>query len=80
MVGTKPENERATRDFLATFAALAPDDGVAELAVRLRRSQRIELPDEVIWATAQLHSLLPVTRNTKDFPADDPGIRSPYVL
>jgi len=31
------------------------------------------LPDAVIWATAQAHAMLLVTRNTKDFPVDDPA-------
>ena len=31
-----------------------------------------------IWATAQVHSMLLVSRNTKDFPADAPGVRVPY--
>jgi hypothetical protein len=34
----------------------------------------------VIWATAQVHALLLVTRNIKDFPDGDPGVRAPYKL
>ena len=30
--------------------------------------------------TAQAHAMLLVTRNTKDFPNDDPGVRAPYKL
>jgi predicted nucleic acid-binding protein len=59
---------------------VAVDEQVAERAVSLRRSRRIKLPDAVIWASAQAHAMLLVTRNTKDFPADDPGIRAPYRL
>ncbi len=36
------------------------------------------LPDAIIWATAREASALLVTRNTKDFPADVPGVRVPY--
>jgi hypothetical protein len=38
------------------------------------------LPDAVIWATAQTQAVLLVTRNTKDFAADDPSVRLPYKL
>ncbi len=51
---------------------------MAERAVELQQSRRIRLPDALIWATAQVHGLLLVTRNTRDFPADDPGVRVPY--
>jgi hypothetical protein len=34
----------------------------------------------VIWATAQVRAMLLVTRNTKDFPKGDPGVRAPYKL
>jgi len=34
----------------------------------------------VIWATAQVHAVLLVTRNIKDFSADDPGVCAPYKL
>jgi hypothetical protein len=35
---------------------------------------------DVIWATAQVHQCLLVTRNTRDFDANDPGVRVPYVI
>jgi predicted nucleic acid-binding protein len=80
MVGAVPETEGATREFLATFDVLGIDPNVAERSVHLRRNQRIRLPDAIIWATAQAHAMLLVTRNTKDFPANDPGVRVPYAL
>lgn len=80
MVGAEPAVEPATRAFLDDFDLLGVDEKVAEGAVRLRRKSRIRLPDAIIWATAQANSMLLVTRNTKDFPANEPGIRSPYKL
>jgi len=80
MVGADPAVELATRAFLDDFELLGVDEKVAEQAVRLRRNRRIRLPDAIIWATAQVNSMLLVTRNTKDFPANDPGIRVPYRL
>jgi predicted nucleic acid-binding protein len=56
------------------------DRAIAERAVAIRREKRIRLPDAIIWATAQIHSLLLVSRNTRDFPANDPGVRVPYLL
>jgi hypothetical protein len=51
---------------------------VSREAVALRRTRRIRLPDAIVWASARSESALLVTRNTKDFPADDPGVRVPY--
>lgn len=80
MAGTTPGNEAATRAFLARFRLLPVDVPVAEEAVNLRRSLRLKLPEAIILATAEAHGLLLITRNTKDFPADRPGIRIPYTL
>ncbi|WP_311029483.1 type II toxin-antitoxin system VapC family toxin [Mesorhizobium koreense] len=80
LVGAPPEVEEATRAFLAGFGMIELDREVAERAVSLRREHGIKLPDAIIWAAADIHSLLLVTRNTKDFGEDTPGIRVPYVL
>jgi predicted nucleic acid-binding protein len=80
MVGADQDLEAATRSFLHGFDIVAVDEQIAERAVSLRRSHRIKLPDAVIWATAQVHAMLLVTRNTKDFPDNDPGVRAPYKL
>jgi predicted nucleic acid-binding protein len=80
MVGADDDLEAPTRSFLSSFDIVVVDEKIAERAVILRRSHRIKLPDAVIWATAQVRSMLLVTRNTKDFPADDPGVRTPYRL
>jgi len=78
MVGADHDLEAGTRSFLSGFDIVAVDEVIAERAVSLRRSHRIKLPDAVIWATAQVHAMLLVTRNTKDFPVGDPGVRAPY--
>jgi predicted nucleic acid-binding protein len=80
LVGAKPGMEAATRLFLDRFVVVALDERVAERAVELRKQNRLNLPDAVIWASAQIHSMLLVTRNTKDFPTGDPGIRMPYRI
>jgi predicted nucleic acid-binding protein len=80
LVGARPEVEEATRAFLTGFGIIELDSEVAERAVSLRRRHGIKLPDAIIWAAAEVHSLLLVTRNTKDFGEDAPGVRVPYVL
>lgn len=80
MVGASADLVEPTRQFLDSFEIVALDDTIANRAVALRRVHRIKLPDAVIWATAQTAGRLLVTRNTKDFPPDDPGIREPYAL
>jgi predicted nucleic acid-binding protein len=80
MVGTTSDLEPATRGFLRGFDVLAVDERIAERAVSLRRTRRIKLPDAIIWATAQVHAMLFVTRDPKDFMIDDPGVRTPYKL
>ena len=80
LVGASEEVESATRAFLKRFDVIAIDPAIAERAVAFRREQRLKLPDAIIWATADAHAMILVTRNTKDFPADAPGIRIPYDL
>lgn len=80
MVGVAGDVEAATRSFLGTFDVIALDGEIAERAVSLRRDHHIKLPDAIIWATAQTHAMLLVTRNTKDFTAGDPSVRMPYRL
>ena len=80
MVGATSDVEVATRSFLSSFDVIALDGEIAERAVNLRRKHHIKLPDAIIWTTAQAHAMLLVTRNTKDFSADDPSVRMPYRL
>jgi len=80
MVGATGDVEDATRSFLNAFDVIALDEEIAERAVSLRRIHHIKLPDAIIWATAQASARLLVTRNAKDFTAEDPGVRMPYRL
>jgi len=80
MAGTTPQTEGIARAFLQSFDLLAIDATTAECAVLLRKTKRVKLPDAIIWATAQVHQCLLVTRNTRDFDPNEPGIRLPYTL
>jgi predicted nucleic acid-binding protein len=72
------EEEDVIEMFLRDFALVELSRPIAREAVALRRTRRVRLPDAIIWATAQHESALLVTRNTKDFPQSEPGVRIPY--
>ncbi len=80
MVGATPETEAILRSFLNGFANLPIDEQVSNLAVVLRKKHRIKLPDAIVWASAQVDKRILVTRNTKDFADDEPGVRVPYQI
>ncbi|MDD2741895.1 MAG: type II toxin-antitoxin system VapC family toxin [Rhodocyclaceae bacterium] len=80
MIGATSETETITRNFLNGFENLPIDEEVSDLAVVLRKKHRIKLPDAIVWATAQVDKRILVTRNTKDFAHDEPGIRIPYQI
>lgn len=80
MSGARLEDEDATRAVLSVFSVVPLDDDVAARAVHLRRVHRMKLPDAIIWASAQITGRILVTRDAKDFPRKDPGIRIPYKL
>ncbi len=80
MVGAPNEAGDPTRAFLERFGLVEIDGTIADAAVQLRRAERIKLPDTIVWASARIHGRLLVTRNTKDFPAEDPGVRVPYLV
>jgi len=80
MAGAAPAVEAATWAFLDGFEIIALDNQIAERAVALRKLHWVKLPDAIIWASARQGAMLLVTRNTKDFPAGDPGVRMPYVV
>jgi predicted nucleic acid-binding protein len=72
------DEESEIREFLRRFEVHPVHEGIAERAVAIRRREKIRLPDAIIWATAQHLGFLLVTRNTRDFPRNDPGVRIPY--
>jgi len=80
MVGVKSDDEEVkVRTFLSRFSVVPVSTDVAEKAVELRRQYHMRLSDAIIWASAFHESCLLVSRNTRDFPAEHPGVRMPYV-
>jgi predicted nucleic acid-binding protein len=72
---------RGALEFLARFGLDEIDDEISRRAAALRRERpRLKSPDAIILATAQTRGRVLITRNTKDFPAEMPGIRVPYTL
>lgn len=81
MIGAATRDEEILcRDFLSSFTVIPLDFAIAQEAVRIRRGTRIKLPDAIIWATAKVQGALLVTRNSRDFPSDDPFVRFPYAV
>jgi len=79
-VGTTSIDQAAVDHFLLGFTVLPIDTPVSVKAVALRKSTKIKLPDAIIWATAQVHQRLLISRNSKDFPSSMQGVRVPYVI
>lgn len=80
MIGAKPNESAQINSFLAQFDLINIDRDIAEVAVQIRQTHSIKLPDAIIWASAKTLNALLVTRNIKDFPAESPGVRVPYKL
>lgn len=75
-----PEEIRSAKNYLARFSTDELDEEIAVLAGALRCERpRLRSPDAIILATAQLRGRILVTRNTKDFSAEMPGVRIPYA-
>lgn len=67
--------------FLERFGLDEIDEEISLRAAALRRQRSsLKSPDAIILATAQTRGRVLVTRNTRDFPANMPGIRVPYTL
>jgi predicted nucleic acid-binding protein len=75
-----PEEVQGTREFLSTLTIHHLSVEIAAEAVEIRKQFRIRLPDAIVWATARSNGCLLVTRNAKDFPIKEPGVRIPYAV
>lgn len=77
-------NDTVVRDalhFLSRFSLDEIDEETVLRAASLRRERpRLKAPDAIIFASAQVRGRVLITRNTRDFPAQMPGIRVPYQL
>lgn len=55
--GITPDEETVIRSALEKFTYLPIDSAVEDMAIQLRRSRRVKLPDALIAATALCHDL-----------------------
>ena len=74
------EDQNRVEHLLGYFEMIELDEPVAREAISLRQQHRLRLPDAIIWAVARLENSLLVTRDFRDFPIGDPGIRVPYQI
>ena len=77
-------DDAVLREALRFFGRFSMDEIDEETALRaasLRRERpRLKSPDAIILASAQVRGRVLITRNTRDFPAQMPGIRVPYTI
>jgi predicted nucleic acid-binding protein len=59
--------EQQARLFLSGLQELELTSRIAEQTIQIRKNNRIKLPDATIAATAIIHQLEVVTRNSSDF-------------
>lgn len=80
LAGEPLENRDTVRELIAPFEIVELDARIAAAAAEIRHRTRMKLLDAYVLATAQVNGAILITRNTKDFPANMPGIRVPYTL
>ena len=78
--GVPAPARQETEKYLSHYSIREWSPEIARRAADLCFHKRsLKLPDAVIFASAQEHGAILVTRNIKDFPANIPGVRIPYV-
>lgn len=80
LIGTTEENEEIVREFINNFSIISLNEEVSEIAIEIRRQNKIKLSDAIIWASAKFNNSLLITRNTKDFSMHSPDIKVPYNI
>ncbi len=80
LAGEPLERRDLVQQLIAAFEVVEIDARIATAAADVRHRTRMKLMDAYILATAQVNGAILITRNTKDFPANMPGIRIPYTL
>lgn len=80
LAGEPAETRDKILQLLTPFEIVEIDARIAATAADIRYRVRMKLMDAYILATAQVNGAVLITRNTKDFPANMPGIRIPYEL
>lgn len=80
LAGESLEQRETVQQIIAPFEIVELDARIASAAADIRHRVGMKLLDAYILATAQINGAILITRNTKDFPANMPGVRVPYTL
>ena len=80
LVGEPLERRDTLQHVLSAFEVVEINARIALAAADIRHRTHMKLMDAYVLATAQVNGAILITRNTKDFPAQMPGIRVPYQL
>jgi predicted nucleic acid-binding protein len=81
LAGARPEEVDLIEDYLRNFSVVELSEEIGRRAAVIRaQRQSINLSDAIILASAQTAGKILVTRNTRDFPPQMPGVRVPYSL
>ncbi len=80
LAGKSLDARDLVRQALANFEVVELDARIAAAAADIRHRTNMKLLDAFILATSQINGAILITRNTKDFPTQMPGIRVPYIL
>jgi predicted nucleic acid-binding protein len=76
-----PSEMKVLSDFIGTSEILLLTEDVVLKTIELRKQSKIKLPDAIIAATALVHQLTLVSRNTGDF-KNIPGLKvvNPHLV
>ena len=80
LAGVPLQERDVLQKAISAFEVVELDARIASAAADIRHRSEMKLTDAYILATAQVNGAILITRNTKDFPANMPGIRVPYLL
>jgi len=80
LVGATEDTEEILKEFLDNFTVISLNEEIAEIAIIIRKENKIKLPDAIIGATAKYSNSLLITRNIKDFPMHASDIKIPYNI
>ncbi|WP_375396232.1 type II toxin-antitoxin system VapC family toxin [uncultured Sphingomonas sp.] len=80
LAGEPSQARERIRRMIGHFDVVELDEEIATIAADIRHATRMKLLDALILATARVRGALLITRNTKAFPPEMPGIRIPYTL
>jgi len=81
LIGCNTEEETdLVKKYLKNFVVIPLENRVALLAISIKQTNKIKLPDAIIYASAKDLGCLLVTRNTNDFDKSSPDVREPYKI